>query len=76
MSSPILPAVALKLLFQSRGQPWHGIRRALERLQVTERFDLNQRVLMHNELPSETRKTFNWLEIKASPQVTQLEKQP
>ena len=58
------------------GQPWHRIRRALERLQVTEFFDLNHRVLMRNELPSETRKTFNLLQIKAPQQVIQLEKQP
>jgi hypothetical protein len=58
------------------GQPWHRIRGALERLQVTEFFDLNHRVLMRNELPSETRKTLNLLKIKAPPQVIQLEKQP
>jgi transposase len=57
------------------GQPWHRIRGALERLQVTEFFDLNHRVLMRNELPSETRKTLNLLKIKAPPQVIQLEKQ-
>jgi hypothetical protein len=58
------------------GQPWHRIRRVLERLQVTEFFDLNHRVLMRNELPSETHKTLNLLKIKAPQQVIQLEKQP
>jgi putative ubiquitin-RnfH superfamily antitoxin RatB of RatAB toxin-antitoxin module len=58
------------------GQPWHRIRRALERLQVTEFLDLNHRVLMRNELSSETRKTFNLLKIKTPPQVIQLEKHP
>jgi hypothetical protein len=58
------------------GQPWHRIRQALERLQVTEFFDLNHRVLMRNELASETRKTLNLLKIKPPPQVLQLEKQP
>jgi len=58
------------------GQPWHRIRQALERLQVTEFFDLNHRVLMRNELASETRKTFNLLKIKPPPQVIQLDKQP
>ena len=58
------------------GQPWHRIRQALERLQVTEFFDLNHRVLMRNELASDTRKTFNLLKIKPPPQVIQLEKQP
>ena len=56
------------------GQPWHRIRQALERLQVTEFFDLNHRVLMRNELASETRKTFNLLKIKPPPQVIQLDK--
>ena len=58
------------------GQPWYRIRQALERLQVTEFFDLNHRVLMRNELASNTRKTFNLLKIKPPPQVIQLEKQP
>jgi len=58
------------------GQPWHRIRHALERLQVTNFFDLNHRVLMRNELVSDTRKTFKLLKIKPPPQVIQLEKQP
>ena len=58
------------------GQPWHRIRQALERLRVTEFFDLNHRVLMRNELASDTRKAFNLLKIKPPPQVIQLEKQP
>jgi hypothetical protein len=58
------------------GQPWHRIRQSLERLQVTEFFDLNHRVLMRNELASDTRKAFNLLKIKPPPQVIQLEKQP
>lgn len=58
------------------GQPWHRIRQALERLQVTEFFDLNHRVLMRNELASDTRKTFNLLKNKPPQQVLQLEKQP
>ena len=58
------------------GQPWHRIRQALERLQVTEFFDLNHRVLMRNELASDTRKAFNLLKIKPPPQVIQLDKKP
>jgi hypothetical protein len=57
-------------------QPWHRIRQALERLQVTEFFDLNHRVLMRNELASDTRKAFNLLKIKPPPQVIQLDKKP
>ncbi len=58
------------------GQPWHRIRQALQRLQVTDFFDLNHRVLMRNELVSDIRKTFNLLKIKPPPQVIQLDKQP
>ena len=58
------------------GQPWHRIRQSLERLQVTEFFDLNHRVLMRNELASDTRKAFNLLKIKPPPQVIQLDKKP
>lgn len=49
------------------GQPWHRIRQSLERLQVTEFFDLNHRVLMRNELASETRKTFNFRNSQGLP---------
>ena len=58
------------------GKPWHRIRRSLERLQVTEFFDLNHRVLMRNELPSDTRKMLNLLNIKPPKQIVQLEKHP
>ena len=58
------------------GQPWRRIRQSLERLQVTEFFDLNHRVLMRNELASDTRKAFNLLKIKPPPQVIQLDKKP
>jgi len=58
------------------GKPWHRIRRALERLQVTEFFDLNHRVLMRNELPAATRNVFKLLKIKPPKQVVDLGKQP
>ena len=58
------------------GQSWHRIRRALERLQVTEFFDLNHRVLMRNELAPDTLKALNLLKIKPPQQVIQLDKQP
>ena len=57
------------------GQPWHRIRRSLERLQVTEFFDLNHRVLMRNELVSDTRNTLNLLKINPPSQVLRLGKQ-
>jgi hypothetical protein len=58
------------------GKPWHRIRRSLERLQITEFFDLNHRVLMRNELPSDTRNTLNLLKINPPKQIVQLEKHP
>jgi hypothetical protein len=48
------------------GKPWHQNRLALERLQVTEFFGLNRRVLMCNEIPSEIHKVYNMLKISPS----------
>jgi hypothetical protein len=56
------------------GTPWHRIRRALDKLQVTEFFDLNHRVLMRNELPADTRNTLKLLKITPPRQVVHLEK--
>ena len=56
------------------GTPWHQIRRALDKLQVTEFFDLNHRVLMRNELPADTRNTLKLLKITPPRQVVHLEK--
>jgi transposase len=58
------------------GKPWHQIRRALERLQVTEFFDLNHRVLMRNEIPAETRKILKLLKINPPKQVVELAEKP
>jgi len=58
----------------SCGMPWHRIRRALEKLQVTEFFNLNHRVLMRNELPVDTRNILKLLNIKPPKQVVHLEK--
>jgi hypothetical protein len=60
----------------SCGMPWYRIRRALEKLQVTEFFNLNHRVLMRNELPHGTRNIFKLLKINPPKQVIQLEKTP
>ena len=56
------------------GTPWHRIRRALDKLQVTEFFDLNHRVLMRNKLPADTRNTLKLLKITPPRQVVHLEK--
>jgi transposase len=57
------------------GQPWHQIRRSLEKLQVTEFFNLNHRVLMRNELPAQTNNVLKSLKITPPPQVLSLENQ-
>ena len=56
------------------GTPWHRIRRALEKLQVTELFDLNHRVLMRNELSADTLNVLKLLKITPPRQVVHLEK--
>ena len=56
------------------GKPWPRIRRALEKLQVTEFFDLNLRVLMRNEPPRDTLNILRSLKIKPPNQVVCLEK--
>ena len=58
------------------GLPWPQIRRALDRLQVTEFFNLNHRVLKRNELPAQTTKMLKALKINPPPQVLSLENQP
>jgi hypothetical protein len=58
------------------GKPWHQIRHSLEKLQVTEFFNLNHRVLMRNELPPDTRNILNLLKIKPHKQVIHLKEQP
>jgi hypothetical protein len=55
------------------GMPWHRISCSLEKLQVTEFFHLNHRVLMRNELPSETRNVLKLLKINPPKQVVHLE---
>lgn len=57
------------------GQSWHQIHQALDKLQVTEFFNLNHRVLMRNELPAKTTKVLKALKIKPPPQVLSLENQ-
>lgn len=54
-------------------KPWRYIREALEELNVTEFFDLKNRVLMRNELPPKTSKIFKLLKIKPPKRVVELE---
>jgi transposase len=56
----------------SCGMSWHQIRRALERLQITELFDLKYRVLMRNEVAQETAKILKSLKISIPKQIVEL----
>jgi transposase len=58
------------------GLPWSHIRRELNRLQVTEFFELKNRVLMRNEIPSQAFNILKKLNIKIQPQVLDIENQP
>ena len=58
------------------GMPWQQIRRALDELQITEFFDLKNRVLMRNELPVSTRKILKSLKIKPPKRIVDLENTP
>jgi transposase len=57
-------------------KPWARIRHTLDQLQAIEIFDLNHRVLMRNELPSEATNLFKLLKINPPKQVLELEKRP
>ena len=56
--------------------PWSQIRRELNRLQITEFFDLKNRVLMRNEIPTKAFNILKKLKIKAPPQILSIENQP
>lgn len=58
------------------GMPWHQIRLALDELQITEFFDLKNRVLMRNELPTRTKKILKLLKITPPKRIVDLENTP
>jgi hypothetical protein len=61
----------------SCGVSWHQIKRALERLQITELFNLKYRALMRNEVAPKTAKILKSLKIPMPRQVIELvEKDP
>lgn len=55
------------------GTTWHNIRRALDRIQITEFFQLNHRVLMRNELTAENKNILKSLSIKPPKRVVDLQ---
>jgi len=60
----------------SCGKPWHTIRRALDKLQVTKFFDLNQRVYLRNEISTETRNLPKKLDVRPPKQLVRFENDP
>ena len=58
---------------RSCNKPWHQIHRALDTLQVTKFFNLNQRVHLRNEITAKTRNILKELEIKPPKQLIYLE---
>lgn len=58
------------------GLPWSHIHRELDRLQVTEFFDLKNRVLMRNEISEKTANILKALKIQTPRQVLALENEP
>lgn len=56
------------------GKPWRQIQRDLERLQITQFFNLNFRVFMRNELTTETINNLKSLKISLPKQVVELQK--
>ena len=57
-------------------KPWNKIQHALDKLKITEFFDLNYSVLMRNELPQDTQNILKSLKIKPPKQVIRLEQKP
>ena len=55
------------------GLSWSQIQRELDRLQVTEFFDLKNRVLMRNEISSETSNILKKLKIQTPKQILEVE---
>jgi transposase len=58
------------------GLPWSQIHRELDRLQVTEFFDLKNRVLMRNEISEKTANILKALKIQTPRQILALENEP
>jgi len=60
----------------SCNKSWYRIRRALDKLQVTDFFNLNYRVLMRNEMSNRMRNILKSLKIPYPKKVLNLEKLP
>jgi transposase len=72
----VLALMIERIAERTCGQPWSKIARALQKLQVTKFFNLNHRVCLRNEIPTNTRNILNKLNIKRPKQLIHLEKRP
>ncbi|MHC4784042.1 MAG: IS1634 family transposase [Planctomycetota bacterium] len=72
----VLALMIERIAERACGRPWQQIRRALDALQVTKLFNLNQRVHLRNEVSVETRNTLKKLHINVPKQVLHLENTP
>jgi transposase len=72
----VLALMIERIAERTCGQPWSKIARALQKLQVTKFFNLNHRVCLRNEIPTDTRNILNKLNIKRPKQLIHLEKRP
>jgi transposase len=72
----VLALMIERIAERTCNKPWHQIRRALDSLQVTKLFNLNQRVHLRNEISSDTRNILKKLDIKAPKQLIYLENTP
>jgi len=72
----VLALMIERIAERACGRPWHQIRRALDAVQVTKLFNLNQRVHLRNEISTETRNILKKLDIKVPKQVLRLENDP
>lgn len=69
----VLALMIERIAERACGKPWHHIHRALDRLQATNFFNLNQRVCLRNEMPVETSNSFKKLDIKPPRKLLSLE---
>ena len=72
----VLALMIERLAERACGKPWHRIRRALDTMQVTKLFNLNQRVHLRNEISAETRNILKKLKIKPPKRLVYLENTP
>ena len=72
----VLALMIERLAERACGKPRHRIRRALDTMQVTKLFNLNQRVHLRNEISAETRNLLKKLEIKPPKRLIYLENTP